>query len=60
MQNKMMMPAEQVGGVTFPEWNASQWAQEFAAMDWKKVAADMQPIIDRLKAMGVLEPDFEL
>ncbi|WP_157115218.1 hypothetical protein [Paracoccus contaminans] len=56
----MMMPAEQIGGVTFPEWDASQWAQEFAATDWKKVAADMKPIIDRLKAMGALEPDFEL
>lgn len=56
----MMMPAEQISGVTFPEWDASQWAQEFAATDWKKVAADMTAIIYRLKAMGALEPDFEL
>ena len=60
MQNKMMMPAEQIGGVTFPEWNASQWAPEFAATDWKQVAVDMKPSMVRLKAMSALEPDFEL
>ncbi len=60
MQTRMMMPAEQIGGVTFPEWDASQWAQEFAATDWKKVAVDMKPIMVRLKAMIALEPDFEL
>ncbi|WP_158644536.1 hypothetical protein [Paracoccus jeotgali] len=54
------MPAERIGEVTFPEWDASQWAQEFAATDWMKLAADMKPIIDRLKAIGALEPDFEL
>ena len=60
MQTRMMMPAEQIGGVTFPEWDASHWAQEFAATDWKKVAVDMKPIMVRLKAMSALEPDFEL
>lgn len=54
------MPAETIGGVVFPEWDASKWAKEMAETDWEKVRAFLKPNIDRLKLIGALEPEFEI
>ena len=54
------MPAETIGGVVLPEYDASWLAKQLAELDREQAKAALQPTVDRLKLIGAIEQDFEL
>lgn len=50
---------EEIGGDPDDTW-LRVWAEDLEAVDWPELAASLKPTVDRLKLLGVLEPEFAL
>ena len=55
-----MMPSDEIKILLFSPWDSAELLRSLSSLDMDKVAADLKPIVDRLKSIGALEPEFTL
>ena len=55
-----MMPTDEIKSLLFCSWDSAELLRSLSSLDMDKVAADLKPIVDQLKSIGALEPEFTL
>jgi hypothetical protein len=55
-----MMPTDEIKSLLFSPWDSAELLRSLSSLDMDKVAADLKPIVDQLKSIGALEPEFTL
>jgi hypothetical protein len=57
---EMMQPDEIKQSLLLSPWDSAELLRSLSSLDMDKVAADLKPIVARLKSIGALEPEFTL